>query len=379
MRVLQADVREVTWERARELAHQAPVPLTPRLVSLAEAAGLTLAADLCARTPLPAFDTSAMDGYAVGGPGPWQLVGRVRAGERGADLRSGEAVEISTGAQVPVGATAVLPVEDATVEGSAVHGLAGGHIRRTGEDCVAGAVLAAAGTRAGPALLGLAATGGHDELLVRPRPHVHVLVTGSELVHYGTSGDGRVRDALGPMLPSLITSLGADLAGFAHVPDEPGLLAEVLAGVTADVVVVTGSTSVGTTDQLRGLVDASGRWVVDTVACKPGHPQLVAELGGRWLVGLPGNPFAALVAAHTVLDSVLRGLTGAPLPVLPLVPVTGDVRAPAQGVRIVPVTWDGQVLAGHRAAFLGGAAGGAALAILPAGWRSGDPAPLLGL
>ncbi|MDA5285581.1 molybdopterin-binding protein [Streptomyces sp. Isolate_45] len=145
---------------------------------------------------------------------------------------------------------------------------------------------------------------------------------------------------------------------------------------------VTGSTSVGVTDQLREFLrDVGARMVVDTVACRPGHPQLLAGLAdGRWVVGLPGNPYAALVAAHTLLAPLIAGLSGRGLPPLPRVAVSGDVR-PAPGVaRLVPVAWEGagaRVVGGHRAAFLRGAAVGDALAVIGDGWVDGAPAPLL--
>ncbi|MGH3882058.1 MAG: molybdopterin-binding protein, partial [Pseudonocardiaceae bacterium] len=209
---------------------------------------------------------------------------------------------------------------------------------------------------------------------------VRILVTGEELTHSGTSGAGRVRDALGPLLPTLVAELGGEVCEVRHLPDLPtDLLDE---DSDAEVVVVTGSTSVGVTDQLRRLLRAGGaHWIVDTVACRPGHPQLLAGLGaGRWLVGLPGNPFAALVAAYTLLGPLLAGLSGRRLPELPLAPVTGDVR-PAPGLtRLVPVAWDGgaaRVVGGHRAAFLRGAALGDALAAIPPGWADGTPVPLI--
>jgi len=390
----------VAWEQARVLAHAAPESLAARRVPLSCAAGLTLAAEIRSRVPLPAFDTAAMDGYAVSGPGPWQLRGQVRAGTVWeGTLAPGEAVEISTGAQVPVGASAVLPVERATHEGTTVSGTvssttvssttvpsAGTHIRRAGEDAPAGASLAPTGTRIGPALIGLAATCGYDTLSVRPRPRVRILVTGEELTHSGASGAGRVRDALGPLLPMLVAELGGQACAVRHLPDRPtGLLAAAVHppdDEDTEVVVVTGSTSIGVTDQLRQLLRATGaRWVIDTVACRPGHPQLLAGIGaGRWLVGLPGNPFAALVAAYTLLAPLLAGLSGRPLPELPLAPVTGDAR-PAPGLtRLIPVAWEGgaaRVVGGHRAAYLRGAALGTALAAIPPGWVDGTPAPLI--
>ena len=216
---------------------------------------------------------------------------------------------------------------------------------------------------------------------------MRILVTGEELTHSGTSGAGRVRDALGPLLPTLVVELGGDVCEVRHLPDRP---ASLLAAAVhppdergdAEVVVVTGSPSVGVTDQLRRLLDDRGaRWIVDTVACRPGHPQLLAGTGaGRWLVGLPGNPFAALVAAYTLLAPLLAGLSGRRLPELPLAPVTGDVRPAPWLTRLIPVAWEGgtaRVVGGHRAAFLQGAALGDALAALPPGWVTGTPAPLL--
>ncbi|HEV2635002.1 MAG TPA: molybdopterin-binding protein [Actinocrinis sp.] len=399
-------VRDVPWARARESAHAAGAarPSAARPAALADAAGLTLAADLRARLPLPSFDTAAMDGFAVAGLGSdgWRLRGVVRAGAGwpGEPLAPGEAVEISTGALVPPGAHAILPLERATTDGPLVHGPVrayGDHIRRTGEDAPAGTRMAAAGSRVNPALIGLAAACGCDVLSVRPRPRVQVLVTGDELVDSGqpAAGSGFVRDALGPMLPPLVTAFGGQVTGVAHVPDRPSgsLAAAVRAAGDADVVVVTGSTSVGATDQLRHLLHDSGaRWIVDGVACRPGHPQLLAEAAGAgpWIVGLPGNPYAALAAAHTLLGPLLDGLSGRALRALPTIPVSGDV-SPAKGnghghghdaglTRLIPASWAGagaEVVSGHRAAFLRGAALADAIAALPPDWVSGDPAPLI--
>ncbi|MFD3469126.1 molybdopterin molybdotransferase MoeA [Streptomyces sp. NPDC058682] len=379
----------VSWARARVLAHGAARPLPARTVPLRDAAGLTLAAGLPTLQPLPGFDTAAMDGYAVSGTGPWRVRAAVRAGAPWAGvLGAAECVEISTGAEVPAGTRAVLPLESAVTTGDGrVSGPLpppGRHIRRTGEDAPAGRRLAPAGTGIGPALLGLAASCGHDTLPVRPRPRVGVLVTGDELEHAGVPGPGRVRDALGPLLPALVAELGGETEEVRYVPDRPsGRLAGAVHAVRgADIVVVTGSTSVGATDQLRRLLDDAGaRMVVDTVACRPGHPMLLAELApDRWVVGLPGNPYAALVAARTLLGPLIAGLSGRTLGPLPCVPVHGRAR-PAPGLtRLVPVAWDGgraRIADGHRAAFLQGAAVGDALAAIPPDWTDGAPAPLV--
>ncbi|MFD8643144.1 molybdopterin molybdotransferase MoeA [Streptomyces zaomyceticus] len=380
--------RAVPWHEARVRAHRAAQPVPPRRSPLSDTTGLTLADDLLALGPHPAFDTAAMDGYAVSGAPPWTVRGTARAGTAWPGiLAPGECVRISTGSPLPVGADAVVPLEVATDVGGHVFGAAppeGHHVRRTGEDAAAGDRLAPAGTRIGPALVGLAAAAGHDWLPVRPRPRVAALVTGDELEHSGTPEPGRVRDALGPLLPGLVAELGGETLALDHVPDRPhgGPARAIQAYDEADVVVVTGSTSVGTTDQLRGLLaDAGARMVVDTVACRPGHPMLLAELPERrWVVGLPGNPYAALVSARTLLGPLLAGLSGRPLPRLPRVPVHGAARVSPGRTRLVPVAWsdDGcRIAPGHGAAFLRGAAVGDALAAIGPDWEDGGLAPVL--
>ncbi|MFI9291823.1 hypothetical protein [Streptomyces gardneri] len=223
----------MTWAEARMLAYGSARPIGSRSVPFDDAAGLTLAEDLRTLRPVPAFDTAAMDGFAVSGPGPWRIRGIARAGTawRGM-LASGDGVEISTGALVPAGAVAVLPKELASFADGRLLGPEqpqGRHIRRMGEDAAAGDRLAPAGTRIGPALIGLAAACGHDTLPVRPRPRVGLLVSGDELDLSGVPGAGRVRDALGPLIPALVAELGGETVSSRHVPDQPagGLAAAV--------------------------------------------------------------------------------------------------------------------------------------------------------
>lgn len=306
--------RDVTWDTARELAHAA-APLPPRRVPLAEAAGATLAGRLPALRSYPGFDASAMDGYAVAGLPPWRRVGRLEAGQVWpAPLTAGTAVEIATGAPLPVGADGVLRYEDAAVIDGLVTGDPGraGHVRAEGSDVRAGQEVLPAGSALTPAALGLAAAAGHDDLLIRPRPRVYVIVTGRELTGHGPGADAAVRDALTPLLVPLIGRLGGEVAGVART-DDSGLLAHWERALhVADVVVTTGSTSRGMTDRLPALARSAGV-VFQDVRCRPGHPQLLAGgTRGPWLAGLPGNPFAAFTAAWTTLAPLLAGLAGLP-------------------------------------------------------------------
>jgi molybdopterin molybdotransferase len=370
---------ELSWPDARTTAGASGTALPPESRPLADCAGLALAEPLTALSELPAFDTSAMDGYAVAGEAPWTVVGEVLAGTAWPDrLTAGSAVGIATGAPVPEGVTAVLPVEQATRSGDAVDGAvqAGRHIRRRGEECRAGELLVPAGTPVGAAVLGLAAATGHDTLRAHPLPRVVALITGDELLERGLPRGGQVRDALGPQLTRLVAGHGGALVARSHVPDRAELLVRAVDDAGADVVVTTGASSVGPADHLRRVLGELGAEVlVDGVACRPGHPQLLARLpDGRIVVGLPGNPLAAVVAAVTVLAPLLAGLAGrSPVPPRTALLSTA-VRSAPDATRLLPVR-----LAGLRAepvrhtgpGMLRGAALADALAVVPPG-SAGD-------
>ncbi|RNL82680.1 molybdopterin molybdenumtransferase MoeA [Halostreptopolyspora alba] len=362
------------WSAARHLPHSSVAPLPVVTPRTNDALGATLATPLTARLAHPPHDTAAMDGYAVTGQAPWQVVDRVMAGQvpRG-PLGAGQAVEIATGAMVPDGTDSVLPYEHATRSGDVVKGTvpSGRHVRRSGEEVPAGTELAPVGTRVTPTVLALAASAGHDTIAVHPRPRVAVVVTGDELVHEGIPGSGRIRDAIGPMMPGLVTWMGAELTGVDHVPDTGDALRSALAA-EADVVVTTGASSVGARDQLpRVLTELSAELLVNGVACRPGHPQLLARLGDRHVVGMPGNPLAALVAAVTLLDPLVRALAARPIAPLAEAAVSGEVTSHERMTRLVPVEveagWASPV-GRDRPGMIWGAALADALAVVPPGW-----------
>ncbi|MGS2641763.1 molybdopterin molybdotransferase MoeA [Streptosporangium sp. G12] len=434
-----APAETLPWESARRVAASAAGPLPPVDLPLHLAYGCRLAAPLHALVPVPGADVAAMDGYAVAGDPPWRIAGLVLAGGApfGAALAPGTAVEIATGAPVPEGAEAVLPYELAVRTGGApgagpvpgggppdrsvppgrfapplgrfaprggepwpagepagewVSAPAGAvepgrHIRRRGEDCPLGTVVLTAGSAVTPAVLGLAAGLGHDVLRVRPRPLVSVLVTGDEVVTRGLPGPGRVRDAIGPMLPGLIEWAGGRTEAPRWLPDGARALAVALAGTPdgppGQVIVVCGASSKGPADHLRAVLAGLGAEIlVDGVAVRPGHPQLLARLpGGRLVAGLPGNPYAALVAALTLLAPAVRALAGGPEAPRERSALTGHVRPHHTDTRMVAVRRGGRgaVPVGHdRPGSLWGAALAEALAVVPPGW-GGEPVELVPL
>lgn len=385
-----AVTRGIAWESARRVAGESATALPAVARPLAAAAGHALAAQVRALTDLPAFDTSAMDGWAVAGPGPWTLAGGgVPVGEVPGPLAAGTAIRIATGAPVPPGASAVLRLEDGVVAGGVLRcgrPLPDGRdIRPRGQECVAGMVLIDAGATVTPAALALAAAAGHDELRVHRQPSVRLLVTGGELLDAGVPRDGQVRDALGPMILPWLAAQGAMVQGRRLIADQAEtLLDEALRG-PADVLITTGGTSVGQTDLLHGVLrEVGARLAVDSVAVRPGHPMLLAELpprpsaplGGhpRWLVGLPGNPLAAIVGLVTLAQPLLRRLGGHSVRAARYLPASVAIGGHPRDTRLVPaLDRDGRAvpLPFDGPAMLRGIAAADVIAVIPPG---GTPA-----
>jgi molybdopterin molybdotransferase len=358
---------------------------------LAEAIGATLAEPVVARHPLPPFDTSMMDGWAVAGDGPWRLVGEVLAGATWRQLGPGEAVVIATGAQVPVGADAVLRSEHGREVAGLVHPDAalspGRDIRRAGEECGAGELLLAAGTLVSPPVAGLSASAGHDELSVHCPPSAAVFVLGDELLDAGLPRDGKIRDSLSVQVPAWAIRAGARSAVSQRVADTQAATVAALRSTDADLILTSGGTARGPVDHLHAaLAELGAELVVDSVAVRPGHPMLLARLhSNRFVVGLPGNPMAAAAAFCTLALPVLAAWAGRPL--LPLAGgrLTTAVSAPATEHRLIPAVvragsatplphQGSAMLRGLAAATdfalspPGGAAAGAEVELLPLPW-----------
>lgn len=325
-------MRTVEEHVAAVLAAARPTPVES--VPLATAAGRVLGADVASRVDLPSFDNSAMDGYAVhladiagvagDEPAVLPVVDDVPAGDaRHVVLAPGTAVRIMTGAPVPSGTEAIIPFEDTDRGARSVRirvaSSPGAHIRRQGEDVVAGEVVLTAGTVVGPAQVGLLAACGHTHAPVHRAPRVLVLSTGSELVRAGEPlGPGQIHDSNRPMLIAAVEAFGAHVITAPAILDVPGALA---AGVRAqldeaDVVLTTAGVSAGAYDVVREdlvtLVDDPADVELVHVAMQPGKPQGLAHVGSRRVpvLALPGNPVSAYVSFHLFARPLLRLLAG---------------------------------------------------------------------
>ncbi|MFG3710516.1 molybdopterin molybdotransferase MoeA [Micromonospora sp. NPDC047730] len=382
------------WEEARSRVYAVGLAAALATVSrpLAEIDGHTLAEPLTTRTDLPAFPTSSVDGWAVRGAGPWRPVGRALAGSTPAPLTDdGTTVEIATGAMVPAGATAVLRVEESR---RTPEGLVDGtprpapEWREPGEEAYAGEELVPAGTPVDPALVGLAASCGHDSLLVRRQPRAALLVFGDELLTAGPPAAGRVRDALGPAVPAWLRRYGcvvrpSDVVG--PVADTlPAHVAALRAALaTADLVCTTGGTMHGPVDHLHPALEALGAdYVVNTVAVRPGFPMLLARLTDadgrvRFVAGLPGNPQSAIIALVSLVAPLLAGLSGRPMPVLPHAALAEPVPGRGRYTHLALVRLDRAAGTAHPvrhvgSAMLRGLAGADGFAVIRPG-TSGEP------
>ena len=377
-----------TWQAARELAAGCAGPVSPQVVPLERALGAVLAADATARSDLPAADVAAMDGWAVAGPPPWSVRGEVLAGTVPAPLDPGTAVVIATGASVPPGADGVLRREHGRRDGDRLTATVptdrcgpdalAGDVRRAGGECRRGDAVLPAGSRIGPAALGLLAAAGLDGVAVR-RPAVDLLVLGDELLDAGPARQGHLRDALGPLLSAWLPALGLVTASRRRVPDRADALALALRGCLGDAVVTTGSTAHGPVDHLHDVLAAAGaRLVVDGVRVRPGHPQLLALLpDGRPLVGLPGNPLAAVSGLLTLLGPLADARSGRVAPPPRRAPLAVDVAAGGEATRLVPVRAGVPVLFAGPAMLRGLATADAVAVVPPGGAPAGTPVELL--
>jgi molybdopterin molybdotransferase len=293
-------------------------PLAAEDVAVADASGRYAAVDATSAVDLPPFASSAMDGFAVRAadtPGELRVVGQSAAG-RPADvvLGAGEAIEISTGAVVPDGADAVVPVE-LTRPGVTVEAVSpGDNVRPRGGDVHAGDVIVEAGARIGPPQVGALAAAGLVTVRCARRPRVAVLATGSELRRPGEElGPGQIYESNSLLIVAQLRDAGAEPSVLDAVADDRDATVAALArGLEADLLITSGGVSVGPHDLVRAaLAELGAIEVFWRVAVKPGKPIAFATRGETLVFGLPGNPVSSLVGFELFVRPALRALQGA--------------------------------------------------------------------
>ncbi|MDJ0522714.1 MAG: molybdopterin molybdotransferase MoeA [Planctomycetota bacterium] len=303
-----------------------PLPRRLEQVTLEHAARRVLAADLVSEVDVPAFARSAMDGWALRGeqtfgaaetdPIALDVVGTSLPGAPfEGTVEAGQAVRIMTGAPVPDGADTVLRAEDGRQEDDTLHVRAavpvGKNVGHVGEDIRAGDPVLRAGRALRPQDLGVASSVGCAALEVVAEPTVELLVTGDEILEPGAQPDGvHIVDANSPMLRALIARDGGNLTSVRFLPDDEAQLRDALVASDADVLLVTGGSSVGQEDHAPRLLAELGELRYHGVGLRPAAPAGMGTLGKRPIFLLPGNPVSCLCAYDFFAGRVVRRMTG---------------------------------------------------------------------
>ena len=311
----------ISIDEARERVLAAVRPLGREDVELAATLERVLAVPALAEEDLPPFDASAMDGFAVpdGKAGTFHIEGESRAGApASSSIAPGTACRISTGAVVPEGTHAVVPVEATEERDGAVvvpASNAGANIRRAGEDVRAGETVLAAGTEIGAAELAVLASLGVATVTCAQRPRLAMLATGDELVEPNAAlAPGQIRNSNAYGVAAQARQAGAEVVERSRVPDDAAATREALASALegADVVCVSGGVSVGPHDHVKPALAELGVgerfW---GVRLQPGKPTWFGTRGGTLVFGLPGNPVSAMVTFHLFARPAIRALQGA--------------------------------------------------------------------
>jgi molybdopterin molybdotransferase len=384
----------IPFDRAEELIRKEARALPAEEVALAEAAGRVLAGSIRAPHPVPPFENSTVDGYAVraadvagasaDSPVELRVPGEVMAGDAGdRTLAPGTALRIMTGAPVPPGADAVVMLEwtEFTPERVRVEREveAGRFIRRVGEDVREGDEVLRGGTRIGAAELGVLASLGCTRFAVHRRPRVAVLATGDELLEaHEPLAPGRIRSSNSWTLAAQAREVGAEVRDLGIARDEPGDLAGKLEqALDCDVILTSGGVSVGDRDHVQAVLGSLGfRRIFWRVQASPGKPLLFGRLGDAIVFGIPGNPVSSMVSFENFIRPLLARLGGHAQPERPRVrAVLADpVRGPADRRHFarVRLVWEGdrfvaEEVRPHGSGNLRSMANANALAVLPEG------------
>ncbi|MEV0245445.1 NTP transferase domain-containing protein [Nocardia sp. NPDC050712] len=372
--------RPLPLDEARNVLRARLSKLTAYETELRAVRGAALAGPIIAAGGLPRFDVSAMDGYAAAGDGPWRLRRDIgfAGGQRPVGLLPGEAVRIATGAHVPDGTSIVLRDEFADVTPENVLTRIPGtperdDIRRRGEDRRPGDLVAAEATPVTSGLISAAASVEVTQALIRGPVRARIVMTGDEIRSDGPLQAGQTRDSIGPILPEVLSWYGIHTVDRVHLRDTPTGFDDVLTTVgDVDLLVIVGATGGGAADQLRGAVTrAEAEVLVPRLELRPGGSTLVAELPDHTtLLGLPGNPFAAIATLMALAPAIVEGRTGAH-PARPyLGPLHNAYSVAGPVARVLPARrapFGGFLAEPHRStAHLGGLIDRDGLVIVPA-------------
>jgi molybdopterin molybdotransferase len=377
----------LSLEEAQRRILERTRPLPTERVAIGVAAGRVAAEEARSRVDLPPFDSSAMDGFAVRSvdtPGRLPVAERVAAGRPASrPLGAGEAMGIATGAAVPAGADAVIPIEYVVEHDNEIEIVdpveRGASIRPTGGDLRAGDVIVQSGVVLGPAQIGALAAAGIADIASARRPRAAVLATGSELRRPGEElAPGQIYEANGVILAAQLESAGAEVQRLDTVADEEEAHRDALAvGLGADVLVTSAGVSVGPHDLVRSVGAELGvEEVFWGVAVKPGKPLWFGVRGETLVFGLPGNPVSALVTFELFVRPAIRALQGdaTPLPRFEPGRLSRSLRrnpVRTELVRARSSVADGAVelepVTGQESHMIARAAGADALVLVPAG------------
>ena len=323
----------IPFEEARRLVLSSGRLLPEESCPLGDSLGRTVGTDIVSPTDLPAFTSSGMDGFAVrsadleAAGGVLRVVGHVAAGRPATGtVGEGEAMRIMTGAPVPPGADAVVPVEWTDGHGTASEwtgtevvirqGIEGGrNVRPAGEDVSKGAVVVPAGTVVTPPVIGMLASIGMVQVPVRQRPRIALLTTGDEIVPPGEiPAFGQIRNSNGPGLAAQVALAGGVCSHVLHAPDDPEALRRAIETARdADILIATGGVSVGAHDHVQSELRASGfEAIFWKVQQRPGKPLLFGRLGSSLVLGLPGNPVSSAMCFEMYVRPLMASMMGMP-------------------------------------------------------------------
>jgi molybdopterin molybdotransferase len=384
-------------EEAQQRVLAAIRPLAPLQLPLTEAHGCVAAEDVVAERNLPEFASSAMDGFAVRAsdvasasptsPAELKVVGRAMIGRTPeGTVGGGEAIRIATGAPIPAGADAIVPIENAQPMGETVRlfeaPAPGRHVRPAGEDVKAGQVLVRLGRRLGAPELGLLANAGFANPLVHPRPRVIVLSTGDELIPPTEEpAFGQVRDSNAYTILGALKEAGAMPIMAGIVKDDVDALKETVLShlIQADAFVSSGGVSVGERDVVKAAFFRRGDVEFYRVAMQPGMPQGFGQIEGKPYFGLPGNPVSTFVSLELFVRPAILKMSGRTELARPEVTatLTGDVSGPRGKTQFARVRvergadgWTATPTGGRGSNLISTVARANGLAVVPAGTQT---------